>query len=121
MNLFQTHKSKLSFFFGSRISPNLKSLVYCTAIKYGSDIEWEFAWERFQKTSISSEKELLLSALGCSRETWLLTRYLERSMTDGQGIRKQDMFRVFGAVSNNVIGQPIAFSFIQNNWEKIKE
>jgi aminopeptidase N len=99
----------------------LKSLVYCTAIKYGGDAEWEFAWQRFVKTSISSEKELLLSAMGCSRETWILTRYLERSMTDGQGIRKQDVYRVFAAVSNNVIGQPITFNFIQNNWQMMKE
>ncbi|XP_058467773.1 aminopeptidase N [Malaya genurostris] len=103
------------------ISPNLKNIVYCTAIKYGDEAEWDFAWQRFQKTTISSEKETLLSALGCSRETWILTRFLEYSMTDEYGIRKQDVFRVFLAVSNNVIGQPIAFSYIRNNWKKMKE
>ncbi|XP_053689717.1 aminopeptidase N [Sabethes cyaneus] len=103
------------------ISPNLKNIVYCTAIKYGDQAEWEFAWERFRKTTVSSEKETLLSALGCSRETWILTRFLEYSMTDEFGIRKQDVFRVFLAISNNVIGQPIAFSYIRNNWKKMKE
>ncbi|XP_055523948.1 aminopeptidase N [Wyeomyia smithii] len=103
------------------ISPNLKNIVYCTAIKYGDQAEWEFAWERFRKTTISSEKETLLSALGCSRETWILTRFLEYSMTDEFGIRKQDVFRVFLAVSNNVIGQPVAFTYIRNNWKKMKE
>ncbi|XP_058813856.1 aminopeptidase N [Topomyia yanbarensis] len=103
------------------ISPNLKNIVYCTAIKYGDQAEWDFAWERFQKTTISSEKETLLSALGCSRETWILSRFLEFSMTDEFGIRKQDVFRVFLAVSSNVIGQPIAFNYIRNNWKKMKE
>ncbi|KAL1390301.1 hypothetical protein pipiens_012445 [Culex pipiens pipiens] len=103
------------------VSPNLKNIVYCTAIKYGDQLEWDFAWERFQKTTIPSEKETILSALGCSRETWILTRFLEYSMTDVHGIRKQDVFRVFLAVSNNVIGQPIAFSFIRNNWQKMKD
>lgn len=105
----------------SSVSPNLKNIVYCTAIKYGDQLEWDFAWERFQKTTIPSEKETILSALGCSRETWILTRFLEYSMTDVHGIRKQDVFRVFLAVSNNVIGQPIAFSFIRNNWQKMKD
>ncbi|XP_065076994.1 aminopeptidase N-like [Ochlerotatus camptorhynchus] len=103
------------------VSPNLKNIVYCTAIKYGDQAEWEYAWKRFQKTTIPSEKETLLSALGCSRETWILTRFLEYSMTDEFGIRKQDVFRVFLAVSNNVIGQPIAFSYIRNNWKKMKD
>ena len=113
--------ARFIFFFVFRISPNLKNIVYCTAIRFGSDKEWEFAWDRFQKTTISSEKELLLSALGCSREPWILMRYLERSMTSGYGIRKQDVFRVFIAVSNNVIGQRITFNYIKNNWQKMKD
>lgn len=103
------------------MSPNIRSVVYCTAIKHGDQIEWEFAWERFQKTSVSSEKELLLTALGCTRETWLLTRYLKMSLDDRFGIRKHDVFRVFVAVSGNVIGQPIAFNFIRSHWKQMKE
>lgn len=95
--------------------------MYCTAIKYGDQKEWDFAWERFQRTTVSSEKEILLSALGCSREAWILTRYLERSLTDEYGIRKHDLFRVFAAVSSNVLGQPIAFNFIRLKWEIMKD
>ncbi|KAG4068421.1 hypothetical protein HA402_007941 [Bradysia odoriphaga] len=103
------------------ISPNIRSVVYCTAIKHGDQVEWEFAWERFQKTSVSSEKELLLTALGCTRETWLLNRYLKMSLDDRFGIRKHDVFRVFVAVSGNVIGQPIAFNFIRSHWKQMKD
>lgn len=112
---------KLNLTFACSISPNLKSLVYCNAIKYGDQTEWEFAWEQFQKTSVPSEKEILLSALGCSREPWILRRFLERALTDEFGIRKQDVFRVFAAISNNVQGQPIAFDFIRDNWQKLKD
>lgn len=42
-------------------------------------------------------------------------------MTDEFGIRKQDVFRVFAAISNNVLGQPIAFDFIRENWQKLKD
>ncbi|XP_035901975.1 aminopeptidase N [Anopheles stephensi] len=102
------------------ISPNLKSTVYCTAIKYGDETEWDFAWERFQKATVASEKEILLSAMGCSRVPWILARYLENAMSDEYGIRKQDAFRVFISVADNVIGQPIAFDYMRNNWPKMK-
>lgn len=58
----------------SRIPANMKSLVYCTAVRVGGQDHWDFTWERYLKATVSSEKELLLSALGCTRETWLLAR-----------------------------------------------
>lgn len=103
------------------ISPNLRNLVYCTAIKHGTEIEWDFALERFGKTKVSSEKEVILTALGCSRETWILNRYLKKSIDGVDQIRKQDVFRVFAAVSNNVIGQPIAFNYIRKHWQEMKD
>ena len=90
------------------------------AIKYGDEMEWEFAYERFKRATVSTEKEILLSALGCSRETWILSRFLSWALTDKYGIRKQDVFRVFNAVSNTVIGQPVAFNFIKTNWKKMR-
>jgi aminopeptidase N len=97
----------------------LKSTVYCTAIKYGGQEEWDFAWDRFLNTTMSSEKELLMYTLGCAREPWLISRYLERTLTN-EGIKKQDIFRVFSSVSSNVWGQPIAFNFIKDNWKRLK-
>lgn len=84
-------------------------------------MEWEFAWERYQRTTVGSEKEILLSAMGCSRETWILSRFLDRALSDKYGIRKQDVFRVFGSVANSVIGQPVAFNFIKQNWNRMKQ
>lgn len=48
--------------------------MYCTAIKVGGQEEWDFAWERYKNSNVGSEKELLLQALGCSREVWILSR-----------------------------------------------
>ena len=53
----------------------LKSVIYCQAIKYGGVDEWDFLWERYQRSNVESEKTKYLSALGCSSETWLLNRY----------------------------------------------
>ncbi|XP_053945161.1 aminopeptidase N [Anastrepha ludens] len=101
------------------IPPNLRGIVYCVAIQYGSEYEWDFAFHRFRNTTVSTEEELLLNSLGCSLQPWILARYLRRSLS-GDDIRKQDVYRVFAAVSGNVVGQQIAFDFIRNNWEEIK-
>ncbi|KAJ8681952.1 hypothetical protein QAD02_017744 [Eretmocerus hayati] len=103
------------------ISPNLKSVVYCTAVKVGGEAEWQFMWQRYLKSNVGSEKDLLMSALGCSREVWLLSRYLDWAVTENSGIRKQDVARVFGSVSNNIVGQRLTFDYCSNRWDKLKQ
>lgn len=58
----------------SRISPNLKGVVYCTAIREGANQEWYFAYNRYLETTSASEKELILDALGCTTKPWLLAK-----------------------------------------------
>lgn len=103
-----------------RIPPNLKYIVYCTAIKHGNHHEWNFALDRYLNTTVSSEKEILMQALGCTREPLILSKYLEMSITEKGPIRKQDAFRVFASVSNNIRGQSIAFYFLVNNWQRMR-
>lgn len=95
--------------------------MYCTAIKHGDEREWDFMWNRYINATVSSEKELLLDAMACTREHWILNRYLERSLTENSGIRKQDLVRVFVTVSNNAIGLPTTFNFLRSNWDRLKE
>lgn len=103
------------------ISANLKNVVYCTAIRVGGQDEWDFAWQRYRKTNVGSERDILLGALGCSRETWILSRYLDWAVSENSGIRKQDAARVFGAIASNSVGQPLAYSFLRNKWDHIRE
>ncbi|XP_075230574.1 aminopeptidase N-like [Lycorma delicatula] len=103
------------------ISPNLKATVYCTALRVGGQAEWDFAWQRYLKSNVGSEKSLLLNAMGCTREPWMLTRYISWAMLPNSGIRKQDATSVFAAVSSNVIGQPIVFNFIRDHWPLIND
>lgn len=58
----------------SRINPNLKSVVYCNAIKDGGEEEWDFAWALFQNATVATEAEKLMHALACTTEPWLLNR-----------------------------------------------
>ena len=57
-----------------RIDVNLRAQTYCLAIANGGEDEFNFAWERFKKSQVSSEKKVILSALACTKEVWLLNR-----------------------------------------------
>ncbi|XP_045446717.1 aminopeptidase N [Melitaea cinxia] len=105
----------------NEIHADIRSTVYCVGVQAGGAREWNFAWNRFLVASAPSERELLLSVLGCTREPYLLYRYLDLSLRNDSGIRKQDTVRVFSAVASSSIGEPIAFNFVRSNWQRLKE
>jgi aminopeptidase N len=63
-----------SFFCKLRIAPNLKATIYCITLREGGPQEWNFAFKQYQETTSASEKEVLLDALGCTQEPWLLSK-----------------------------------------------
>lgn len=98
------------------IHPNLRRTVYCSAIATGGQDEWDFAWKMFQNVTVATEAASLRSALACTKEPWLLNRYLQWTL-DRTRIRKQDVASSIQAVARNVVGAPLAWSFIRANWE----
>ncbi|XP_034031432.1 aminopeptidase N-like [Thalassophryne amazonica] len=62
------------------IHVNLRSVIYCQAVATGGQEEWEFAWDKFQKATDTSEKQQLREALSCTKKLWLLHRYLEYTL-----------------------------------------
>ncbi|KAL0133266.1 hypothetical protein PUN28_000801 [Cardiocondyla obscurior] len=103
------------------ISPNLRSIVYCTAIRMGGQSEWEFAWQRYLNANVGSEKNVILETLTCTREIWLLNRMLNWAFTENSGIRKQDAVYVFEMIAAvNPAGQSLSFNYLRNNWDRLK-
>lgn len=100
------------------VEPNLRTTVYCTAVREGSELEWEFAYEKYLETQSPSEKNMLLDALGCTKLSWLLSRYLKK-LLDDPSIRIQDADRVFESVAKNRVGTQIAFDFLRKNWYEL--
>ncbi|XP_068246618.1 uncharacterized protein [Palaemon carinicauda] len=105
----------------SIISPNVKSVVYCTAISEGGEKEWNFAWEQYLDSNVASEKSKLLGALGCSKEIWIISRYMKMAFTADSGIRKQDAAVVFSSVARNKVGRYLAWNYLRDNWKMITE
>ena len=103
-----------------RIDVNLKYETYCNAIAAGSQEEWDFAWARYVNSQVASEKSTILSALSCTKDVWLLNRYLNMSLTANSGVRKQDGYKVLGGVGRNTIGRSLTWDFVRENWDTIK-
>ena len=59
-----------------RIDPDLKSLVYCTSVREGGEIEWEFIYQLYKTATVQAEKSRLLSAMACTKKVWIINRYM---------------------------------------------
>ena len=103
-----------SFFFPS-ISPNFGIFVCCTAIRYGSIKEWEFASEQYDNEIESSAKDILQQAMSCTKEPWLIRRYLNDQLNETK-VRKQDSIRGIISASRTMHGNLIAWNFLKENW-----
>jgi len=98
------------------IDVNLKYETYCNAISDGGEEEWDFGWSRYQNSPVASEKSTLLSSLSCTKNVWLLNRYLNMSLSSESGVRKQDGYKVLGGVGRNTVGRYLAWDFIRDQW-----
>jgi aminopeptidase N len=58
----------------NRIPANLRSVVFCTALEQGDEKEWNFLWDRYKESIITTEQVTILSALGCTKNVSLLTQ-----------------------------------------------
>ncbi|CAM4612702.1 unnamed protein product [Lepidochelys olivacea] len=100
------------------IPPNLRSSIYCSAIQMGSEADWDFLWQMFKNATVVAEADKLRSALACSKEPWILRRYLQYAL-DPTKIRKQDATSTINSIASNVVGQSLAWDFIRGNWKTL--
>uniref|UniRef100_A0A8C9VNP9 Aminopeptidase n=1 Tax=Scleropages formosus TaxID=113540 RepID=A0A8C9VNP9_SCLFO len=100
------------------IHPNLRSTVYCSAIAEGGVEEWDFGWKMFESASIAAEAEKIRTALTCTKQPWLLNRFLEYTL-DPNKIRKQDATSTIINIASNVVGQSLAWDFVRARWDHL--
>ncbi|KAK2183340.1 hypothetical protein NP493_315g04036 [Ridgeia piscesae] len=102
------------------IVPDIRSAVYCGAIRDGNRAEWEFAFNMYKDPEVGLDTQNLIPALACSRNVWQLRSYLQMAI-DEVHIRRQDVWTVFSSVANNPNGQQLAWDFFVENWPTIEE
>uniref|UniRef100_UPI00398E6FDA aminopeptidase Q-like isoform X3 n=1 Tax=Pristiophorus japonicus TaxID=55135 RepID=UPI00398E6FDA len=100
------------------IPNDLRHIIYCQAIRTGTEKEWNFVWTIYHNRTSKTERTALLLALGCSREPWILTRYLHYALDESKILQK-DSLLVFRAVAKNPFGYLLVWNFIRANWKTI--
>lgn len=105
----------------NKINPALRSIVYCTSIEHGNKDDWNFLWRVYEKEQNPNERARIQRALTCSKEIWILSRYLEWIFDKTKPIRRQDGSHIFREIANNNYGRDIAFNFVRERWPTIKE
>lgn len=101
------------------IPKDLRGIVYCQGVKEGGEEAWTFMWNRYRNSNVGTEQNLILGALSCTKEVWLLNRYLEWSVDEKSGIRRQDSSTVFASVARTDFGYYLANRFLKQNIKKI--
>ncbi|KAI1882544.1 hypothetical protein AGOR_G00251840 [Albula goreensis] len=100
----------------NRIPPNVRDIVYCTGVSLMDEDVWEFIWMKFHSTSAISEKKVLLEALTCSDNTFLLNRLLNLSLSSDL-VPDQDVIDVIIHVGRNPHGRHLAWRYFREKWD----
>lgn len=104
----------------TRIPPNLREVVYAAGIKYGGVKEWEFCWDKYNKSRVPSEKKLLLKVLGVASDPWLLQRYLQNTLNRDL-IKPQDIKIVLAVVAANPEGRLLSWRHLRAHWNHFQD
>ncbi|XP_006820977.2 aminopeptidase N-like [Saccoglossus kowalevskii] len=95
----------------NKIEVNMRSTVYCTAIRAGGETEWNFAYNR-QKTDLE-ERSRLRSAMACTQLDYLLLGYMEESLA---GIEFNARTTIGYVRDNSALGFSISWTFTVENF-----
>ncbi|KAM4052138.1 aminopeptidase Q [Anomaloglossus baeobatrachus] len=103
----------------NEIPQSIRGSVYCYGIAEGGEKEWEFAWNYYNKSDSEHQWELatLKQGLSCTREPWLLYRYLKDSMNSDS----HDLLNVLLHMLKTDIGRHIAWDFLKENWNRLND
>lgn len=100
----------------NRIPLNVRDIVYCTGVSLMDEDVWEFIWMKFHSSTAVSEKKILLEALTCSDDTFLLNRLLNLSLSSDL-VPDQDVIDVIIHVGRNPSGRHLAWRYFRDKWD----
>ncbi|CAM2114346.1 unnamed protein product [Caretta caretta] len=99
----------------------IKRTICCYGVAMGSDKEWDFAWKMYNhNNSKEIDKDIMLFAMSCTRESWLLYRYLQYSLNNSL-LSSNNTAIIISNVASTEIGQRIAWEFVTENWLLLNE
>ncbi|KAH8278476.1 hypothetical protein KR018_003846 [Drosophila ironensis] len=101
------------------VPPDLRAIVYCTAIGHGTNADWEFLWQRYLNCNVASEQDTILTTFGCSKDKLLLQALLDRAFDPKGIIPKKDSTRIFISVAASTVGFHLAKKYFMDHVQSI--
>ncbi|RMB97086.1 hypothetical protein DUI87_26369 [Hirundo rustica rustica] len=99
----------------------IRRTVCCYGVAVGSDKEWNFAWEMYNHTdSVEEDEDILLYAMSCAKESWLLYRYLQYGLSDTLFYSNCTSVIISHVVTKD-IGHRMAWDFVTENWPLLNQ
>ncbi|XP_030381880.1 aminopeptidase N-like [Scaptodrosophila lebanonensis] len=102
----------------TKIPEDQRDVVFCTAIRMGSESEWTTLHRLFAASKVSNERSVMLAGLGCSRDTWALEKVLRWAF---EAKSKHITVQTFQSVVRNSVGYFLAKSYLFANMKNIKK
>jgi len=104
----------------STVPVAFRSLAYCEGVHYGSEDDWDVMLALYERETVQVEKERLMMALACSRDTFTLKKLLAMAANiNSSVIRLQDKPSVFAHVSSRMVGKKIILDFFLDHWDQL--
>jgi hypothetical protein len=103
----------------NQIPATLRSTVYCTIVREGSQIEFNFLWERLKQENVASETLNLLNGLACTQDPSLIIWFLNQHLKANPIIRDQDLSASIQRIARSSHGNQIAWNWIRDNWNQL--
>ncbi|XP_053149048.1 aminopeptidase Q [Hemicordylus capensis] len=99
----------------------ISDAICCYAIQVGSEKEWDFAWKMYNlNDSRTEDKYAIFTALSCTREPWLLRRFLQYFLNDSISASAFiTISEVIEEVAKTEVGHWIAWIFVRDNWSSL--
>ena len=100
----------------NNIPANFRSVVYCTAIREGSEKEYNFAAEQYSKETDANNKNTIQGGLACSRIPWIISKFLSDQINT-EVVRIQDALSGLRSAATKAESNLKTWNFIKDNWD----
>lgn len=106
---------------GMKIVPDVRSQIYCNGMRLATSELFFFMFNRIQTTSDASERQLLLTSLGCTGDKTLLQMHLNSGISAGDLTTNERARVLTSAVANGQVGLEVTMTFLKANYVAINK
>lgn len=101
----------------SAINSNIRSSVFCIALKNGGEKEYNVVLDRFRNGATSDESTTALRCLGAAEDPALVKRTLD--LASGNEVRNQDIYMPLGGLRGHATGIEARWNWLKENWDTV--